>query len=136
MSGSLPSGPVCWLCSARTNAAGAFLGASKYQVSSGRRCQIRAFSTSSSANRKIGLQQVLEVAVFIARLAVDQQNLELLLADVDRADDLVVIRLEFARPGRDLQDVRDVPGLLGPVADLDPRRLAVGRGLDRDRLDL
>ena len=44
-------------CSASTSAAGFLRGASKYQKSSGRSCQIWVLAASSSPNRKIGLDR-------------------------------------------------------------------------------
>ena len=51
-----PSDPLAVGWAARTNAAGCFFGASKYQFSSGRFSQIRRLEATSSPNRKIGCE--------------------------------------------------------------------------------
>ena len=53
----------------------------------------------AQVDRLLAFQEVLEVAVLVARLAIDEQDLELLLADVDGALDPVVLGLELAGRG-------------------------------------
>ncbi len=86
-------------------------------------------------DRLLALEEVLEVAELVPRLVVDEEDLELLLADVDGPLEPVVGRVELAVLQVDLDDVSDLAGLLRPVRDLDPLRLAVGRGLHGDRFE-
>ena len=79
-------------------------------------------------DRLFAVEERLEVTKLVARLAVHIENPEPLLADIDRLLDPVVVVLLFPILAVHLDDVRDLPGLARPMADLDAGRLAVGRG--------
>ena len=73
----------------------------------------------------VALEVVLQVAELVARLAVDEEDLELLLADGDDPLDPVVVGLELAGPRIDLDDEGPLAGRLGPMDQLDALGLAV-----------
>ncbi len=90
----------------------------------------------AQVDRFLAFEVVLQVAILVPGLAVDEQDLELLLANVDRPFEPVVLDLELAGLGLDFKNVGNFTRFLGPVADLDPEGLAVGRGRDLQGLEV
>src|SRR5262249_48302354 len=75
---------------------------------------------------------IFEITEFVARLAVNEQDLELFLANRDNPFDSVVIDLELAGTGLDLNHKGALPGLVlrGSMDELDAVGMAIARGLD------
>src|SRR5262249_34126114 len=97
---------------------------------------IRRKENDAQANRLLAFEIVLEVAIFVPRFRVDEQNFKLFLADIDRSLDTVIFRLELARLGIDLEGVDELAGLFRPVPELDSLDLSVGWNGDPNALDL
>ncbi len=91
---------------------------------------VRGEEHDVQVDRLVAFEVVLQVAELVAGLAVDVEDLELLLADRDDPLDPVVVGLELAGLGLDLDDEGPLAGRLGPVDQLDALGLAVGGRVD------